>query len=100
MGDLTEYSKHAPIHFSVATKRVYPIHGNDKPIKTIHWDDTKVDDFKHLLNSRITYFDNIVCCVDHPNCDIDNVVCDFSNLLYDLSFDCYGKIKKVKRLSL
>ena len=97
VGDLTEYSKHAPIHFSVATKRVYHIHGNDKPIKTIHWDDTKVDDFKHLLNSRIIDFDNIVCCVDHPNCDIDNVVSDFSNLLYDLSFDCYGKIKKGKK---
>ena len=76
---------------------MYHIHGNDKPIKTIHWDDTKVDDFKHLLNSRIIDFDNIVCCVDHPNCDIDNVVSDFSNLLYDLSFDCYGKIKKGKK---
>lgn len=89
--DLTEYSDHCPIIFSLKCNATQIDSKCNYSYDKIVWDITEKDKFFNLLLSKTDLFDDIIRKLESSDIDVNQGVDAFSKLVHDLSFQSCGK---------
>jgi hypothetical protein len=102
--DLTEFSDHCPLTFSLdGCIHVQP--SDNLVFDKIVWNSSENDLFDNLVREKCNTFNEIVTNLSEGVYNIDECMKCFSDTVYDISFSCHGKTysnrpKKKKRKSL
>ena len=92
--DLSEYSDHCPIHFTMSYVKNYIQNTENEYIDKIVWDSTRSDELNILLQNKVNVFETITNQIVLNEISIDNGVDMFSNAIYESSFQLFGKTFK------
>lgn len=89
--DVTEFSDHCPLSFSLSylqnSNKMYKV----PPIKKIVWDTENNNIFCNLLEEKRHLFEDICDKLLSGENDIDCSINSLSQMIYDISYKCYGK---------
>ena len=92
VGDANEYSKHAPITFSVKTNHTTHTARTSKTKNTIRWRSDRQDEYIGVIQDKVLDLERVIKETKSPECNINDVVNDFTKILYSCSFDVFGKV--------
>jgi hypothetical protein len=88
--DLTEFSDHCPIDFTLLCDKCLSTNQGHSFIK-IDWKQNNVDFLNHTLEDKRLVFDEITNKLLSDRDTIDNCVDALSNIIFDISFQLNGK---------
>ena len=88
--ELTEFSDHAPIEFSLAVENAYFYKHDILTYDEIIWSDTNAQVFTDILNDKKHIFDEISRQFLAEETDINSCIDSLSSVIYDISFQVNG----------
>ena len=89
--DLSEYSDHCPIHFTMNYVKINSQNIENEYIDKIVWDSTRSKELNSLLLNKVNFFETITNQIIQNEITIDDGVVMFSNAIYESSFQLFGK---------
>ena len=93
--DISVFSDHAPIQFSLRAKLNSAVPEEQCEIKKLVWDNNKSNEFKNVLCNKLESLDSYVNDIISEHLNIDDGVQNFAETLYTCAFQVFGRVKRI-----
>ena len=93
--DISVFSDHAPLQFTISSKFNTVIPENKSEVKKLLWDKDKVTDFNNVLGNNLHALQTCINDIISQNSTIDDGVNNFARTLYDSPFQVFGQVKRL-----
>ena len=81
VGDANEYSKHAPITFSVKTNHTTHTARTTKTKNITRWRSNRQDEYIGVIQDKVLDLERVIKETKSPKCNINDVVTDFTKIV-------------------
>ena len=93
--DISVFSDHAPIQFSLRANLNSAVPEEQCEIKKLVWDSNKSNEFKDVLCNKLESLDSYVNDIIPENLNIDDGVQNFAETLCTCAFQVFGRVKQI-----
>ena len=93
--DISVFSDHAPLQFTISSKFNTVIPENKSEVKKLLWDKDKVTDFNNVLGNNLHALQTCINDIISQNSTIDDGVNNFAHTLYNSAFQVFGQVKRL-----